>query len=126
MDSGRDPRLPPPGNWIERKYKGRTIRVLVISDGFEFEGERYRSLSAIAKAVTGSHINGFLFFRLWGDKAIGRIFVRGFPGMGFATPDAPLVTDDAFCENGGNLFETFVRGQIGDRRFRHCDRLLVE
>jgi hypothetical protein len=68
MDSGRDPRLPPPGNWIEREYKGRTIRVLVISDGFEFEGERYRSLSAIAKAVTGSHINGFLFFRLWGDK----------------------------------------------------------
>lgn len=68
LDNGRDPRLPPPGNWIEREYKGRTIRVLVVADGFEFEGERYRSLSAIAKAVTGSHINGFLFFRLWRDK----------------------------------------------------------
>jgi len=68
MDSGRDPRLPPPGNWIEREYKGRTIRVLVIADGFEFQGKRYRSLSAIAKAVTGSHVNGFLFFRLWRDK----------------------------------------------------------
>jgi hypothetical protein len=64
----RDSRLPPPGNWIERDYKGRTIRVLVISDGFEYEGERYRSLSAIAKAITGSHMNGFLFFRLWRDK----------------------------------------------------------
>src|SRR6185503_16025605 len=34
----RDSRLPPPGNWIERDYKGRTIRVLVTNDGFEFEG----------------------------------------------------------------------------------------
>lgn len=62
-----DPRLPPPGNWVERPYKGRLVRVLVLTDGFEFEGERYRSLSAIAKAVTGSHVNGFHFFRL-GDQ----------------------------------------------------------
>jgi hypothetical protein len=68
MERGHDPRLPPPGNWIEREYKGRTIRVLVVADGFEYEGERYRSLSAIAKAVTGSHVNGYLFFRLWRDK----------------------------------------------------------
>ncbi len=68
LTGGRDSRLPPPGNWIERDYKGRTIRVLVIADGFEYEGERYKSLSAIAKAVTGSHMNGFLFFRLWRDK----------------------------------------------------------
>ena len=60
--------LPPPGNWIERDYKGQTIRVLVIADGFEYEGERYRSLSAVAKAVTGSHMNGFLFFRLGRDQ----------------------------------------------------------
>jgi hypothetical protein len=66
--SGRDARLPPPGNWIERDYKGRTIRVLVVADGFEYEGQRYKSLSAIAKAVTGSHMNGFLFFRLGGKK----------------------------------------------------------
>lgn len=68
LAGGRDTRLPPPGNCIERDYKGRTIRVLVIADGFEYEGERYKSLSAIAKAVTGSHMNGFLFFRLWRDK----------------------------------------------------------
>ena len=59
-----DPRLPPPGNMIEREYKGRTIRVMVLQEGFEYEGQRFRSLSAIAKAVTGSHYNGFLFFRL--------------------------------------------------------------
>jgi hypothetical protein len=68
MDARRDPRLPPPGNWIEREYKGRTVRVLVVEDGFEYDGRRYQSLSAIAKAVTGSHINGYLFFRLRGDQ----------------------------------------------------------
>ena len=36
----------------------------VLADGFEFEGERYKSLSAVAKAVTGQHCNGFSFFKL--------------------------------------------------------------
>ena len=39
------------------------LQVLVRTDGFEFEGVPYRSLSAVAKAITGSHCNGFLFFR---------------------------------------------------------------
>jgi hypothetical protein len=61
-----DPRLPSPGSAIVRQYKGRTIRVVVLADGegFEHDGDRYRTLSAIAKKVTGSHINGFRFFRL--------------------------------------------------------------
>jgi hypothetical protein len=63
-----DPRLPPPGNWIERKYKQRVIRVLVLADGFEYEGKRYRSLTSITKEVTNSHMNGFLFFRLGARK----------------------------------------------------------
>lgn len=63
-----DTRLPEVGSQIIRKHKGRTVAVTVLADGFEYEGERYRSLSAIAKAVTGSHINGFRFFRLE-DKA---------------------------------------------------------
>lgn len=65
LATGRDPRVPPVGNWIEREYKGKAISVLVVADGFEYEGRRFRSLSAIAKLVTGSHMNGFLFFRLW-------------------------------------------------------------
>lgn len=68
IDPRRDPRLPPPGNWVERQYKGEIIRVLVLADGFEYEGQRYRSLSAVAKAVTGTHTNGFLFFRLGRDR----------------------------------------------------------
>ncbi len=61
-----DSRLPSPGSAIVRQYKGRTIRVVVLADGegFEHDGDRYRTLSAIAKKVTGSHINGFRFFRL--------------------------------------------------------------
>ena len=59
-----DPRLPPPGNMVERQYKGQMIRVVVLQEGFEYEGQRYRSLSAIAKEVSGTHTNGFLFFRL--------------------------------------------------------------
>ncbi len=58
-----DDRLPPPGSIIARVYKGETLQVLVRADGFEFEGQYYRSLSAVAKAITGSHCNGHLFFR---------------------------------------------------------------
>jgi hypothetical protein len=59
-----DDRLPPPGKILSRLYKGRMVHVRVLSKGFEFEGAVYKSLSAVAKAVTGSHTNGFLFFRL--------------------------------------------------------------
>ena len=57
-------RLPPPGTMLVREYKGRTLHVLVLPDGFEFEGAVFRSLSAVAKHITASHCNGFLFFRL--------------------------------------------------------------
>jgi Protein of unknown function (DUF2924) len=59
-----DNRLPPPGTVITRPYKGEDLQVKVLSDGFEFEGQVYRSLSAVAKAITGQHCNGFLFFRM--------------------------------------------------------------
>ena len=61
-----DPRLPPVGSQITRKYKGRTITVTVLADGFEYQGERYRSLTAVTKAITGSHMNGFRFFGMEG------------------------------------------------------------
>jgi hypothetical protein len=60
----RDDRLPPPGSMLHRDYKGRPIRVLVLEDGFEYEGQLFNSLTAVANAITGSHVNGFQFFRL--------------------------------------------------------------
>jgi hypothetical protein len=53
-----------PGTGLVREYKGRTIRVIVLPDGFEYEGQRYKSLTAIAEFVTGKHWNGFHFFGL--------------------------------------------------------------
>ena len=64
MASALDPRLPPPGTYLEREYKGRRVIVKVLVNGFEFEGEIYRSLSAIASEVAGTKWNGFLFFNL--------------------------------------------------------------
>ncbi len=53
-----------PGTVLKREYKGRTVHVKVLADGFEYEGERYKSLTAVAKAVTGKHWNGYHFFNL--------------------------------------------------------------
>ena len=64
----RDLRLPPPGTSLVRNYKDRQIEVRVLETGFEFEGERYKSLTAIAKIVTGTHCNGFRFFKLGGKR----------------------------------------------------------
>jgi hypothetical protein len=58
-----DHRLPPPGTILVRPSKGQLVQVQVLTDGFAYAGRVYPSLSAIAKAVTGSHCNGFLFFR---------------------------------------------------------------
>jgi len=61
-----DRRLPMPGQEITREYKGQRLVVRVLPEGFEFEGEVYKSLSAVAKQITGTHCNGYLFFRLNG------------------------------------------------------------
>src|SRR5262249_15123240 len=60
----KDQRLPPPGTLLARPYRGETLQVRVLEDGFECRGQVFRSLSAVAKAITGSHCNGFHFFRL--------------------------------------------------------------
>jgi hypothetical protein len=58
-----DPRLPPPGTILTRPYKGQQLQVQVLHDGFAFAGRVYPSLSAVAKAITGTHTNGYHFFR---------------------------------------------------------------
>ena len=64
----RNSRLPPPGTILTRPYKGETLQVKVLPQGFEYEGQVHKSLSAVAKAITGSHCNGYLFFRLGGKR----------------------------------------------------------
>jgi len=60
----RDWRLPAPGTLITRRLHNRQIVVKVLDEDFEFESRRYRSLSAIAREVTGTRWNGLLFFGL--------------------------------------------------------------
>ena len=55
---------PRPGTILTRRYKGRTLQVDVLEHGFACEGQVYRSLSAVAKAFTGSHCSGHFFFGL--------------------------------------------------------------
>jgi hypothetical protein len=60
----RDGRLPPPGTILRRDYRGQPITVEVLRDGFAYAGKQYRSLSAVARAVTGTSWNGLAFFGL--------------------------------------------------------------
>lgn len=52
------------GTQLTREYKGKTVVVTVLDDGFAYAGKKYRSLSAAAKAITGTHISGHRFFDL--------------------------------------------------------------
>ncbi|TQF08661.1 DUF2924 domain-containing protein, partial [Myxococcus llanfairpwllgwyngyllgogerychwyrndrobwllllantysiliogogogochensis] len=61
---GRDARLPPPGTVLTRVFKGVQHRVTVREGGIEYEGQLHRSLSFVAKLITGTAWNGYSFFGL--------------------------------------------------------------
>jgi len=66
----RETKAPKPGTILTRAYRGEQITVTVRGDReFECAGEVYRSLSAVAKAVTGSHCSGVAFFGLTAKEA---------------------------------------------------------
>jgi hypothetical protein len=67
-----DSRLPMPGSLLVKDFKGQTIVVKVLDDGFEYDGRRFASLSAVAKEITGTKWNGFLFFGLTKEDPHGR------------------------------------------------------
>ena len=51
-----------PGTHLMREWNGRTYQVEVVNGGFLLDGRKYRSLSAIAKKITGAHWSGPRFF----------------------------------------------------------------
>jgi DUF2924 family protein len=53
-----------PGTRLIREWQGSTHEVTVLEEGFQWNEETYRSLSAIARAITGTRWNGHLFFGL--------------------------------------------------------------
>jgi hypothetical protein len=58
----RDARLPPPGTTIQKMHNDVVHDVRILAEGAEYLGKRYGSLSGVARAITGTNWNGFLFF----------------------------------------------------------------
>lgn len=65
----RDARLPGVGTILEREHGDATHKVKILDDCFEYRGQRHRSLSSIAKEITGTTWNGFAFFGLQKKEA---------------------------------------------------------
>ena len=59
-----DPRLPPPGEVLRKEHGGEVHEVTVLDDGFEYRGATFKSLSRVAREITGAAWNGFLWFGL--------------------------------------------------------------
>lgn len=57
-----------PCSQITRSYKGVTHTVEVLSNGYLYNGKPYKSLSGIAKAITGKNWNGKVFFGVKDEK----------------------------------------------------------
>ncbi len=63
-----------PGTKLVREWRGRTHDVLVLEDGFQWRGQRWRSLSAIAREISGTHWSGPRFFGLQAKaEAAGKV-----------------------------------------------------
>ena len=60
----RDNRLPAPGSIITKTYRGKTIEVKVLENGFEYEGNVFKSISRVAMTIVKRHISGYVFFGL--------------------------------------------------------------
>jgi hypothetical protein len=60
----RAARVPIAGTRLIREWQGLQHCVTIQTDGFEYQGQRYKSLSAIARQITGTRWNGWVFFGL--------------------------------------------------------------
>jgi hypothetical protein len=70
---------------LVRDWGGQAHAVLVLESGFEYQGQRYRSLTEIARRITGAHWSGPRFFGLTrapGDGETRRAGRRGFVAAG--------------------------------------------
>ena len=59
-----DPRIPAVGAVITRKYKGEDLKIKVLEGGFEYKGQIFKSISALAVHIVGGPISGYVFFKL--------------------------------------------------------------
>ena len=78
------------GTRLVREWRGRTYEVLVLDDGFSWQGTSYRSLSALARKITGTAWSGPLFFGLKPNRPTTRrpLPVSDPPGAPTASTNA--------------------------------------
>ena len=67
-----DIRNPVAGTQLIREWEGVAHTVTVLKDGFDWQGQRYKSLSAVARAITGTRWNGYRFFGLRAQNRGGK------------------------------------------------------
>ena len=60
----RDNRLPTPGSIITKTYRGKTIEIKVLENGFEYEGKVFKSISRVAMTIVKRPISGYVCFGL--------------------------------------------------------------
>jgi hypothetical protein len=60
------------GTQLLREWQGIEQTVTVLADGYEWQGRPYQSLSSVARAITGTRWNGWLFFGLKNHRSLAR------------------------------------------------------
>jgi hypothetical protein len=81
------PRLKP-GTRLMREWRGQSHEVLVLDDGFSWQGTYYRSLSAIERKITGTAWSGPLFFGLRSNRSATHL-----PSQGSVPVTRPMEED---------------------------------
>jgi hypothetical protein len=79
-----------PGTRLMREWRGQSYEVLVLDNGFSWQGTHYRSLSAIARQITGTAWSGPLFFGLRSNRSCARP-----PAQGSVPLDPPMAAHNA-------------------------------
>jgi hypothetical protein len=93
-----------PGTVLVRDYQGERHTVTVVREGFEWQGRTYRSLSAIARAITGTVWNGPRFFALRpaarrNKKNVSEESNGSLPGPGVNNEALVPAANNVFCVN---------------------------
>ncbi len=68
----RDPNAPAVGTTLKRTFKGQNLTIKVTADGYQFDGQTFTSLTAVARHITGYAISGPVFFKLIEPKAASK------------------------------------------------------
>jgi hypothetical protein len=76
-----------PGALLAREWDGRVERVMVLEDGYAWNGSTFPSLSQVAKAITGTNWNGRRFFGLRAAAGRGKSSENGSHEKGKVRPD---------------------------------------